>query len=64
MMGTDHVLAGKNQHALVDAQQLQCMSAIFRVLCLSPQNRPAGWWEQFRQKPFLTPSGLRQAMLE
>ncbi|KAH7165628.1 hypothetical protein EDB81DRAFT_877997 [Dactylonectria macrodidyma] len=64
MMGTDHVLAGKNHHALVDAQQLQCMMAIFRVLCLSPQNRPNGWLEQFLQDPSSHRAGLRQAMLE
>ncbi|UKZ55226.1 hypothetical protein TrVGV298_009045 [Trichoderma virens] len=64
MMGTNHVLAGKNHHALVDAQQLQCMMAIFRVLCLSPQNRPDGWLEQLRQDPSSHRTGLRQAMLE
>ncbi|KAM5371634.1 hypothetical protein ACJZ2D_007914 [Fusarium nematophilum] len=64
MMGTDHVLAGKNRHALVDAQQLQCMMAIFRVLCLSPQNRPDGWLKQFRQDPSSHRAGLRQAVLE
>ncbi|UKZ80996.1 hypothetical protein TrVFT333_008763 [Trichoderma virens FT-333] len=64
MMGTNHVLAGKNHHALVDAQQLQCMMAIFRVLCLSPQNRPDGWLKQLRQDPSSHRAGLRQAMLE
>ena len=64
MMGTDHVLAGRNHHALVDAQQLQCMMAIFRVLCLSPQNRPDGWLEQFSQDPSSHRPGLRQAFLE
>ncbi|KAF5603961.1 Threonyl alanyl tRNA synthetase SAD [Fusarium pseudocircinatum] len=64
MMGTDHVLAGRNHHALVDAQQQQFMMAIFRVLCLSPQNRPDGWLEQFSQDPSSHRPGLRQAFLE
>lgn len=45
IIGTDHILARKNHHTLIDMQQLQCIIAIFQVLCLSPQNRPNGWLE-------------------
>ncbi|RYC58908.1 hypothetical protein CHU98_g7306 [Xylaria longipes] len=54
----------RNHHAFVDAQQLKCMTDIFRILCRPPQDRPDGWLEHFQQELSTSRQGLRQATLE
>ncbi|KAF4472348.1 Threonyl alanyl tRNA synthetase SAD [Fusarium albosuccineum] len=60
--GLRHELAGRNHHAVVDAQQLYHMVEIFAMLCRSPKDRPKDWLSHLQQAP--GQSGLRQTALE
>lgn len=48
MMTTRHELYGRNHHAVIDAQQLKCMTDVFGILCRPLQDRPDGWLEHLR----------------
>lgn len=62
MMTHRHELYGRNHHAIIDAQQLKCLTDVFGILCRPPQDRPDGWLEHLRH-PAGRPS-LHQARLE
>lgn len=62
MMGTRHELYGRNHHAIIDAQQLKCMTDVFGILCRPLQDRPDCWLEHLRQtagRPTLHQAGLK-----
>ncbi|KAI5863071.1 hypothetical protein GGS23DRAFT_596840 [Durotheca rogersii] len=61
MMTPRHELYGRNRHAIIDAQQLKCMTDVFGTLCRL-QDRRDGWLEHLRHTAG-RPS-LHQARLE
>lgn len=66
LFGKDHPLAGRNHHALVDAQQLSLMTRLFIDLCKPPDEREfwqgsgvtklGSWKVQQKLEAFYSPS--------